>query len=242
LEREFFERGYGGSQYYDPYQEVVLQIASTAYKTRSGLKASEENRIIANLRETITELDQKSKQFSDMGLWGSSISLDLLSVIETTRGNKLNLINAILEPYISGLKARFDKLAPIYELTNRFVTSINQFLRDKQITYSLHEGLKIYTLSTNGRGVDEIDSAQLSSGEQQLILLFCYVLVAQQTPSVIIIDEPEISLNVVWQRRLISSLHDLSTTENIQFIFASHSIELLAKHRNNVVAMQEDIQ
>jgi ABC-type glutathione transport system ATPase component len=177
-----------------------------------------------------------------MGLWGSSISLDLLSVIETTRGNKLNLINAILEPYISGLKARFDKLAPIYELTNRFVTSINQFLRDKQITYSLHEGLKIYTLSTNGRGVDEIDSAQLSSGEQQLILLFCYVLVAQQTPSVIIIDEPEISLNVVWQRRLISSLHDLSTTENIQFIFASHSIELLAKHRNNVVAMQEDIQ
>ncbi|MGL4709466.1 MAG: AAA family ATPase [Aeromonas veronii] len=80
-----------------------------------------------------------------------------------------------------------------------------------------------------------LEPSKLSSGEQQLLLLFCYVLTARDNPSVFMIDEPEISLNVKWQRQLIQSLLDITEKSQIQFIFASHSIELFAQHRRRVV-------
>jgi predicted ATP-binding protein involved in virulence len=51
------------------------------------------------------------------------------------------------------------------------------------------------------------------------------------------IDEPEISLNVKWQRQLVQSLLSITDGASIQFIFASHSMELLAQHRNRVVKL-----
>jgi ABC-type glutathione transport system ATPase component len=51
------------------------------------------------------------------------------------------------------------------------------------------------------------------------------------------IDEPEISLNVKWQRQLVQALLDITESANIQFIFASHSMELLAQHMSRVVKL-----
>ncbi|MFQ3386998.1 ATP-binding protein, partial [Escherichia coli] len=87
---------------------------------------------------------------------------------------------------------------------------------------------------------DELTPAQLSSGEQQLLLLFCYVLVARDTPSIFMIDEPEISLNIKWQRIIINSLLDITNEANIQFIFASHSLEIISQHRNRVAKLENE--
>jgi ABC-type oligopeptide transport system ATPase subunit len=237
LHRKFLEQSYAGSISSDPYQDVVNKIAQSSYKTRSGLKKSQQDAIIYSLKNTILELDRKSKTFAEYGLKDASVSLDLISTIENTQGNKLNLIDAILQPYLDGLTAHFENLTPIYNLTNRFIGTINEFLKGKKLTYSVRDGIKI-VVSARGKST-EIDPQQLSSGEQQLILLFCYVLVFQDSSSVIFIDEPEISLNVLWQRILITSLQNLSKDANIQFVFASHSIEILSKHRNRVISMEE---
>ena len=53
------------------------------------------------------------------------------------------------------------------------------------------------------------------------------------------IDEPEISLNVKWQRELIQSLLEITEGANVQFIFASHSIELISQHLNRVVKLEQ---
>jgi ABC-type glutathione transport system ATPase component len=52
------------------------------------------------------------------------------------------------------------------------------------------------------------------------------------------IDEPEISLNIKWQRQLVQSLLEITNDASIQFILASHSIELLAQHRDCVVNLK----
>jgi ABC-type glutathione transport system ATPase component len=51
------------------------------------------------------------------------------------------------------------------------------------------------------------------------------------------IDEPEISLNIKWQRQLIKALLGIADEGRVQFIFASHSIELLSQHRDRVVKL-----
>jgi ABC-type glutathione transport system ATPase component len=121
---------------------------------------------------------------------------------------------------------------PIYQLIDHFISIINGLLSDKAISFQLSEGFSIQ----NKLGV-ALTPAQLSSGEQQLLLLFCYVLTARDTPTIFMIDEPEISLNVKWQRQLVQALLDITEDASIQFVFASHSIELLAQHRNRVVKL-----
>jgi ABC-type glutathione transport system ATPase component len=103
---------------------------------------------------------------------------------------------------------------------------------DKLISFKLSLGFNIHNQLNS-----KLSPAQLSSGEQQLLLLFCYVLTARDQPSVFMIDEPEISLNVKWQRQLVGSLLKITGDATIQFIFASHSMELLAQHKHRVVKL-----
>jgi ABC-type glutathione transport system ATPase component len=113
------------------------------------------------------------------------------------------------------------------------VSIINSLLSDKTISFGLSQGFSIH----NRLGVS-LSPAQLSSGEQQLLLLFCYVLTARDASTVFMIDEPEISLNIKWQRQLVQSLLDITKGTSIQFILASHSMELLAQHRNRVIKLE----
>jgi predicted ATP-binding protein involved in virulence len=55
--------------------------------------------------------------------------------------------------------------------------------------------------------------------------------------AIFIIDEPELSLNVKWQRRIVQSLLDCAEGASVQFIMASHSMEVLAAHRKHVVQL-----
>lgn len=143
---------------------------------------------------------------------------------------KAELAAGLLEPYIRSVESRLEAVSPIYEIVDRFVRLINTLLHDKIIAFTLSQGFII-----ENRLLAKLEPNQLSSGEQQLLLLFCYVLTARDKPSVFMIDEPEISLNIKWQRQLIQALLDITTNSNIQFIFASHSMELFSQHRKRVV-------
>lgn len=143
---------------------------------------------------------------------------------------KAELAAGLLEPYIRSVESRLEAVTPIYEIVDRFVRIINTLLHDKKLAFTLSQGFTIEN-KLNAK----LEPNQLSSGEQQLLLLFCYVLTARDNPSVFMIDEPEISLNIKWQRQLIQSLLDITINSKIQFVFASHSMELFSQHRKRVV-------
>lgn len=237
VQKKYFEKSYGGGESSKSlYEGVIERIASTTNKTKTGLNKSQELSAISNLTEMIVDLDKRSNELAKYGLSGNAISPEMAKIIAQTKGNKLNLINSILQPYLSGLKARVDGIYPLYLLIDTFVMQVNKFLKDKKLQYTIRTGFRILVYPAGPRP-QEIQPSQLSSGEQQLILLFCYVLVSRDKPSVFIIDEPEISLNIMWQRLLVGSLRDLVKDADIQFVFASHSMEILSKHKDRVISM-----
>jgi predicted ATPase len=75
----------------------------------------------------------------------------------------------------------------------------------------------------------------LSSGEKQLLLLFCNTIRARTQANIFVVDEPELSLNVKWQRQLLQSLLALVKGTGVQFVIATHSIELLAGQRDSII-------
>lgn len=236
---KFLERTYGPNESStNLYLDVAKRIAKSSYRTKTGLSSNQQAKTITSLEQTISALDRRTAEFQKFGLGLAPISPELLSVVQTAKGNRLQLINTILEPHLASVKARYDGLQPVYTLINAFVTTLNKFFKDKQIEYSVRSGFRIVSDLHRSEN-QEITPGQLSSGEQQLLLLFCHVLTTRDNPNIFIIDEPELSLNIVWQRMLVASLLSVAKGSQLQLILASHSMEILAKHRDRVVNMQE---
>ena len=62
---------------------------------------------------------------------------------------------------------------------------------------------------------------QLSSGEKQILAILLTVLVQDGKPYVLFMDEPEVSLHVDWQKKLIALI--MSLNPNVQIILSTHS-------------------
>jgi ABC-type glutathione transport system ATPase component len=62
---------------------------------------------------------------------------------------------------------------------------------------------------------------QLSSGEKQMLVILLTVLVEDDQPYVLFMDEPEVSLHIEWQKRLIDLILELNA--NVQIILTTHS-------------------
>ena len=62
---------------------------------------------------------------------------------------------------------------------------------------------------------------QLSSGEKQMLAILLTVLVEDNQPYVLFMDEPEVSLHIEWQQQLIDLILELNP--NVQIILTTHS-------------------
>ena len=80
---------------------------------------------------------------------------------------------------------------------------------------------------------------QLSSGEKQLLLILTTVFLQEEKPNVLLMDEPEISLHIEWQDRIISTLRELNP--NCQLILTTHSPNIFASGWEDRIVFMEDI-
>lgn len=103
-----------------------------------------------------------------------------------------------------------------------FVEVCNSYLRDKRFTYNEADLILDLEFTGNTELIQEVlDLDILSSGEKQMIALFATIYLDPQNRFIILIDEPEISLSINWQRKL---LPDVAKSPNCDFLFAvTHS-------------------
>lgn len=81
---------------------------------------------------------------------------------------------------------------------------------------------------------------QLSSGEKQLLLILTTVFLQEEKPNILLMDEPEISLHIEWQDKLVSTLRELNP--NCQIILTTHSPNIFANGWEDRIVFMEDIE
>lgn len=86
---------------------------------------------------------------------------------------------------------------------------------------------------------DILTPYQLSSGEKQMLVILLTVLVQDNQHCTLFMDEPEISLHVEWQQRLISLIRCLNP--NVQIILTTHSPALIMNGWLDAVTEVSDI-
>jgi ABC-type dipeptide/oligopeptide/nickel transport system ATPase component len=222
---------HGSSQGEEDVNSIYAQIVSRlAAGSRQQAEPVPE---VAELRADLQAQAKRSIEFARFGLSPVLNVEPIISTLGSVPAESLSVIARVLGPYVGGITARLDALEDVRKLFSALVDTINSFLRNKAVRLDVRRGLRI----TSNDG-DELPAHVLSSGEKQLLFLFSNTVVATERPSIFIIDEPELSLNVEWQRHLLTSLLELTRGSRIQFFLATHSIELLTRHRSFVVPLE----
>lgn len=86
---------------------------------------------------------------------------------------------------------------------------------------------------------DTLYPYQLSSGEKQMLVILLTVLVQDNRRGVLFMDEPEVSLHVEWQQRLIGLIRELNP--NVQIILTTHSPAMIMDGWEDAVTEVSDI-
>jgi ABC-type glutathione transport system ATPase component len=139
------------------------------------------------------------------------------------------LVAQVLTPYLDGVKARLDALQDVTDAVATMVQSANTFFTDKHLTFDLRKGFTVMLPDES-----ELSAERLSSGETQLLLLLCNLIAARDDATLFLIDEPELSLNVKWQRFLVQALLRGMEGSQCQLVLATHSLDLIAQYDSRV--------
>lgn len=140
----------------------------------------------------------------------------------------------VLEIYAQDAQRKLAKFASLLEKINLFKEMIEDRFMDKFIRIDRQNGFEIS--SKSGRS---IPLGRLSSGEQHQLILFFDLIFDIQENSLILIDEPELSLHVTWQKSFIDSLQRMIALTPFDVILATHSPSLVAKNFSLAVELGE---
>ncbi len=110
----------------------------------------------------------------------------------------------------------------IQQRIDKFFEVINMLFASTDKKIAIDEKNRI--IFTKGKIKMEID--KLSAGEKQILLLLFTLFLMEDKPTVLLLDEPEISLHIEWQDRLVSLMQDLNP--NCQIILTTHSPNIFA--------------
>ncbi len=221
----------GGESTNAIYAEVVRRIARPSLVDDPSGDAT-----IDDLQEQLQELGHRNDRYHRYGLVPPLPVDTLVTDLATAADDRRAILVSVLAPFLDGLEARLNALAAIQETIEAFIDSLNSFYVDKRVHFSLHGGIQIETT-----GGAPLAPSGLSSGERQLLLLLTNTLYARDNPALFIIDEPEISLNMKWQRQLVDALIACTTGSATQFVLASHSFELISGVRDRVVHLTHGV-
>lgn len=85
-----------------------------------------------------------------------------------------------------------------------------------------------------------VDPKDLSSGEQHELVLFFDLIFGQSEGRLILIDEPEISLHIAWQKRFIPDIKRIIALSPMDVVISTHSPQLISHYRNLVETLGVD--
>jgi predicted ATPase len=123
-----------------------------------------------------------------------------------------------------------EKRALLFASIHTYEEIVADFLEDKRVEVTNNGRLQV---TKKNRTKDSLEWRNLSSGEKQILILLTQALLWERDPVVYVADEPELSLHVVWQEKLLSSLRDLAG--RCQFIIATHSPDIAGGFSDKII-------
>ena len=172
------------------------------------------------LRKELERLDERRKALMAAGILDTDFEPVTISFGSIDPG-----VARVLQIYVTDTDKKLTVFDRLRERLDVLKDLINRRFSDKSLRVNKERGFEI--VSTTGR---EVPLDKLSSGEQHQLILTFELLFEVQKDSLILIDEPELSLHVTWQKSFIDSLKRMIQLNGFDVVLATHSPPLVARH------------
>ena len=179
------------------------------------------------LRQELSKLDERREALMSAGI------LDTEYKPVTLRGGNIEPgVAMALEIYVKDAIQKLNVFNNLRAHLDLFKELIEKRFIDKSLRIDRESGFKIVSKT----GLD-VPLDRLSSGEQHQLILIFYLLFEVTENSLILIDEPELSLHVAWQKTVVESLTRIIALNAFDVLLATHSPAVVAKHFNLAVEL-----
>jgi predicted ATP-binding protein involved in virulence len=170
----------------------------------------------SELESRMLSLEEKRKRLREAGL------LEKEEVPFQVPASVQHVTQQVLPLYVDDVANKmgvFDILLSKIELLKRIV---NERFLFKSLSITKEKGFT-FTSATG----EPLVSTQLSSGEQHMLVLLSEMLFAVEPNSLILIDEPEISLHIAWQQSFLRDLKMITELASFDVLISTHSPQIV---------------
>lgn len=187
---------------------------------------------VDELKTRMKELESKRAQLKSIGLIGetSTYPFDVraLERLDSTQGTVMTL-------YVEDTATKLGVLDSLAQRLEIMIENINSKFAHKSVFIDRDRG---FIVRTDDGELLDLDA--LSSGEQHELVLL-YELLFRVTPNtLVLIDEPELSLHVIWQKSFLPDLIKVVAATGYDVILATHSPFIVGERHDLMVQLAEE--
>lgn len=167
------------------------------------------------LRDRYEAMARLNRELHTNGLTAKSMG------VAFPQGTTTDTERRILNVFIDDWQRKLQPLVPVNDKLQTLRSIVGEKLSNKRLTM---DGGQLSAEDPDGNAIP-VD--MLSSGEQHLIALFTMLLFDAQRGSLVLIDEPEISLHAAWKDAFLDDITRVAEVNDFQVVLATHSTSIL---------------
>lgn len=202
-------------------KQFILNNIQKSFNQTQALDSSYLDRLIDE-RNKISETDYNSRLSALNEKQEKLIEFGLYESKQKIRNYSKDDAKALLV-YINDLELKLGVFDELLEKLELFTNILNERrFTFKSVNISKDKGFFFKTIKDK-----ELDLSQLSSGEQHEVVLLYELIFNVKSNVLVLIDEPEISLHITWQKEFLSDLLKIIKIQKIQVMIATHSPSII---------------
>ncbi len=177
------------------------------------------------LRYQLDELEKTRSRLIEVGLLDKDENSDFQIQPQAIDESTKNILSVYVDDVEKKLSV-FNEIASKIDLLRKIIN--NKFAYSyKELNLNKEKGFVFKTLYKPSFSNLEILPTDLSSGEQHELVLLYELLFKVQPDSLVLIDEPELSLHVGWQVQFLKDLQEITKLADLNILMATHSPDII---------------
>jgi predicted ATP-binding protein involved in virulence len=231
------------SNYSEEVKEIIQSKVAKYGEISQALDRTFPNRIlnqkpsnltVEQLIEQLKKLEKNRAELIEAGVLGKDESSNFDMPEDSISDSTKNILSLYVEDMTKKLDA-FNEIASKIRLLRK---TMNKKLEDsyKQVYFSHQNGF-VFKSSIDDSHIS-LSPADLSSGEQHELVMLYELIFKTEPNSLVLIDEPELSLHVGWQVQFLEDLKGLADISQIDFLIATHAPSIIHDRWDLTVELQ----
>lgn len=215
------------------FEEIFVKVFRTIAGTETPTSVEDNENLLLSIADLLKDQESQLATSESRDIYDSLLTA--VRSIDSTRVALRGIDNSLLEIYRQVLQKRNRERRTAFQRSLDFEASVNKFLDKKTLNIgqqSVSRPRIRSAVAVSAEGGQSYGLSALSSGERQVLTMLYSASRTRFLSGVFLIDEPELSLHIDWQRIVLRELQSQSSGR--QIIACTHSPEVGADHMDEI--------